>query len=479
MRWTLSKTDDNKWAVIDPSGEQVAVFETRADAMVALDAVVDDAMASLDGVPDAELKMGQRFRATFLEEEESVDKRVINLNATEFPRDFPLPLMWTNETSMGHEGSVLVGVYESVTRDGAQLTFEGRFDRSEAAVEAARLVGEGLMPNWSPDFGWGESEIEVLEEDEDGWPIDFLEHLVSAPFLGGTIVPMQALNSAKIELIDEPAAEGDDDAPPAEDAADDEPVEDVAASAELRALVAAAAVLAPSAPPAAWFDAPEFAQLTPLSIDEAGRVSGHLAAWGSCHIGREDACVTPPQSAADYAYFRTGSTLCADGSSVSTGVITMGTGHAPIARGTSPLAAAEHYDNTGTAVADVTVGEDAHGPWVAGAVRPGVTEEQLRALRGSALSGDWRKIGGNLELVAALAVNVPGFPIPRTQTLVASGDCEAMVAAGARTVTRTPRSEAAPWHDLEKRLARTEAVTAALVPAALSGLDQRRDVLKN
>src|SRR5699024_6608649 len=27
------------------------------------------------------------------------------------------------------------------------------------------------------------------------------------------------------------------------------------------------------------------------------------------------------------------------------------------------------------------------------------------------LSGDWRTIGGNLELVAALAVNTPGFPI--------------------------------------------------------------------
>ena len=35
-----------------------------------------------------------------------------------------------------------------------------------------------------------------------------------------------------------------------------------------------------------------------------------------------------------------------------------------------------------------------------------------------------------LTLVAALAVNVPGFPIPRTQGLVASGEMMGLVAAG-------------------------------------------------
>lgn len=59
---------------------------------------------------------------------------------------------------------------------------------------------------------------------------------------------------------------------------------------------------------------------------------------------------------------------------------------------------------------------------------------------GAKLSGDWRgmKVGGrsNLELVGILAVNVPGFPVPRPQVLVADGlDMEeeprlALVAAG-------------------------------------------------
>ena len=86
-----------------------------------------------------------------------------------------------------------------------------------------------------------------------------------------------------------------------------------------------------------------------------------------------------------------------------------------------------HYDNTGTAVADVAVGEDEFGIWVAGAIRPGATPSQVEALSRSSLSGDWRRIGGNLELVAALSVNTPGFPL----AVVASGRVEALVASGA------------------------------------------------
>ena len=43
------------------------------------------------------------------------------------------------------------------------------------------------------------------------------------------------------------------------------------------------------------------------------------------------------------------------------------------------------------------------------ALRPGLSDEQVRTLRASPLSGDWRYIDGQLELVGALAVNLPGF----------------------------------------------------------------------
>jgi hypothetical protein len=49
--------------------------------------------------------------------------------------------------------------------------------------------------------------------------------------------------------------------------------------------------------------------------------------------------------------------------------------------------------------------------WFAGALRPGLAKEDMRTVRAAPLSGGWRQIDGNLELVAALAVNLPGFPI--------------------------------------------------------------------
>lgn len=194
------------------------------------------------------------------------------------------------------------------------------------------------------------------------------------------------------------------------------------------------------------FRNPELDGPTPLLITEptvTGHrlVLGHLATWGTCHIGFAGQCITPPRSASDYAYFRTGSVqaVTEDGETVAVpvGHLTVGEkGHA--AMSDSASAAVEHYDVTGTAVADVAAGEDEYGIWVAGVVRPDVPEVKVRELAASALSGDWRRIRGNLELVAALAVNVPGFPVPRAR--VASGTPMALVAAG---TVEAPRSNGA------------------------------------
>jgi hypothetical protein len=181
-------------------------------------------------------------------------------------------------------------------------------------------------------------------------------------------------------------------------------------------------------PPASWFTDPHLVELTPLSITSDGHVFGHLAGWQTCHIG-QPGCVVAPPSSTDYAYFRTGIVQCADGSEVAVGCITMDTGHA--GRRMSAQPTISHYDNTGTVVADIACGEDEFGIWFSGAVRPGVPDEKVRALRAAGkVSGDWRDIGGSLELVAALAVNVGGFPIPRTSLAVAEGRQISLVAAG-------------------------------------------------
>lgn len=168
---------------------------------------------------------------------------------------------------------------------------------------------------------------------------------------------------------------------------------------------------------AEYFTNPQLDRPTAVRVDADGRIYGHVAAWGTCHIGFKDACTTPPTSRTGYAFYQTGE-VETDAGPVAVGQITMDGGHAPISA--SARVAAAHYDNTCTAVADVAAGEDEHGIWISGKMRDGLTEKQVHALRASALSGDWRRIQGNLEMVGVLAVNVPGFPIPRT-ALAASG----------------------------------------------------------
>lgn len=195
-------------------------------------------------------------------------------------------------------------------------------------------------------------------------------------------------------------------------------------------LVAAAAPT--GFPPVSIFQNPQLTEPTPPTVLPDGTAYGHLACWGTCHIGFNGKCVTPPKSRTAYAYFMVHSTRALDDNgqvvTVPVGYGTIGTGHADMRA--SAMATAEHYDNTGTAAFEYAVGEDAHGIWFAGRLMPGLTEDQEHRARGTVFSGDWRMIRGNLELVASLGVNTPGFPVPRPAARVASGEPVAMVAAG-------------------------------------------------
>ena len=181
----------------------------------------------------------------------------------------------------------------------------------------------------------------------------------------------------------------------------------------------------PLKPPRQWFDNPTLKELTPLCVDQDGRVYGHIASWKMSHIGMAGG-IKAPKSKSNYAFFATGLLETLEGDRVNVGQITLTGGHANL--NDSVANAVAHYDNTLSAVMDVSVGEDKHGIWVAGALRPDVDDLKLRSIRASSVSGDWRPINGNLELVAVCAVNVPGFPIPRAK--VASGATLALVAAG-------------------------------------------------
>jgi hypothetical protein len=217
---------------------------------------------------------------------------------------------------------------------------------------------------------------------------------------------------------------------------DDDTIE-VPWAAEEEELTASAAGLAPLKPPAAWFDDPVLDGPTPMTVEGSGRVYGHLALFNTCHIGEPRGpgiCTPPPRSGMGYDIFHHGAVVTEEGSEIPVGVITLGTTHA--GRGNGWSGAMKHYEHTGLCVADVRAGEDRYGIWIAGALRPDIPESKVREFRAGSLSGDWRQvIGRGLELIAALVVNVPGFPIPRPEARIvasAAGEEEvlALVAAG-------------------------------------------------
>lgn len=183
-------------------------------------------------------------------------------------------------------------------------------------------------------------------------------------------------------------------------------------------------------PPLSWYRNPELDALTPLTVTSDGRVVGHVAGWETAHVSFPGKRITPPRSRTDYGYFMTGAMEVQDGEGareISVGRLIMGCPHA----GTSLAQQDAHdfYADSGAVAATVCAYEDRFGIAIAGSVEPGLDELALRRFRACGLSGDWRSVNGNLELVGVISVGVQGFPIPRSR--VASGAPMALVAAGA------------------------------------------------
>lgn len=384
--------------------------------------------------PDAPLSEATWSGVLTVEGEMTGDGRIIDNNALRW-ENLPLPLRYSPADHGGHQGAVVVGRIMTVERQAdGRITGTGDFDlEAPYGVEAARLAAKSAygvsvdMDDVSFEVRVKESLLDDMDEqfeammegetpqrpaaDDKGYVTvyeadsgDEVFGMTSSRIRAATMVDIPAFAGAAITL----------------DNPDMELVEP-----EGLTLVAGAG---PKAPPTEWFTNPDLPGPTALTVTPDGRVYGHLAVWGTCHTAYTGQCVEPPHSPSNYAYFRTGAVLTAEGTEVATGSITLDTLHA--GRNLSAVDTISHYEHTGRAVARVAVGEDVYGIWVAGYVQPGVSDEKIDALRASPLSGDWRRIGGNLELVAALAVNSPGFPVPRAQGLVASGQMYALVASG-------------------------------------------------
>lgn len=412
-------------------------------------------------VPAAEpdgIGPGMRWNATItLEGTPTDDGRIFAPNAVTW-RELPLSLGAMVDTPHADTvtASPVIGRIDRIWREGSLIQAEGVFDASDAGANIARMVGDGTLRGVSVDIAIAKMEIAYRSDilDENGaWkggdspaegdgpnmidilfgePEGELMFVVWEGVIGAvTICPFPAFADARIEVASSLVASPNPMVWTLTQQAGFMVYRGTAA--EQASLVAAAlTAAAPVSPPADWFANPELEELTALTVCDDGLLFGHAAAWDVCHIGIPGVCTTAPTSTSGYAYFHLKEVECEDGERVSCGTITLDTGHAD--RRLARADATRHYDNTGTAVADVVCGEDAFGIWFSGAIRPGVDEETLRTLRGAVLSGDWRNVNGHLEFVALLAVNVPGFPVPRTRAMVASGDegptVLALVAAG-------------------------------------------------
>jgi len=184
----------------------------------------------------------------------------------------------------------------------------------------------------------------------------------------------------------------------------------------------------PLQPSASFFGDPHLSGPTPPTVLASGEVFGHFADWESCHRSFVAAglCLTPPRSKCDYCEFRTSTVVTADGASRRVGVYSYGGGHADLAA--SKEQATAHYDQVGSAVALVDVGEDEHGGWFHGVLTPTATDEQIYGFLAYPPSGDWREArpGSGLELIALTPVAHPGYVV---QAHVAGGREVAIVAA--------------------------------------------------
>ena len=382
-------------------------------------------------------------------------------------RDLPLPLLWQIGTDDGHKGAVIVGRIDSIERvdpesnPDSSVEFSGLgnargvFDTGSYGREAERLVKNGFLRWVSVDLDQFEAVIDDEpiteladgeEPDEDAGKRKIKNDrttITGARATAATLVAKPAFQEVQIQIVDPLEEEWANFVP---EIFEDGIYMDDYYRDEEYSLASVVASAAPVVPPHDWFKNPNLKSPTPLTVNDDGSVFGHIALWDTSHIGLPGN-TKPPRSRSGYAYFRTGVIRCDDGADIPVGQLTLVGGHASLSL--SADQAKQHYDNTLSGVVDVTAGEDNYGIWVAGALRPEVTPEQVRVLRASALSGDWRPIRGHLELVAVCSVPVPGFPNPRA--MVAGGQIQALVAAGSPALVEMRKDT------IEQRIAELEA----------------------
>lgn len=424
----------------DEEPEETETPESQPDVEAAPTADEMERPASWDGV-------------LTVEGIESGDGRMFGTNALTWD-ELPLPLRWQKEGAHGGQNDVTVSVgnIEKIWREPAPDGRAGvNFIRGSGTIdlgnpdgaEVYRRMKRGYMRGNSVDVDSVKgADVELVfpertaEPKKDGEGGDdklaIFDMSRTQPELtiykkgrirATTLVEIPAFTEARLALSsDETLVAPESNV---EDDEDDSMVQ--AVNDQIEAIIAAATTIEISdAPPREWFDEPKDVQAAgALTVTKEGRIYGYVAPLGVRHRSFAGKEVTVPMRRVDYTRFMGGETIVADGGRVSTGAITMNCGHASTSPTLTASQAAEHYDNTCSMVATVRVGENRNGVWMAGALLPDVTPEQIRRIMASRLSGDWRAHldkPGWREFVAALLVPVPGFPMARSAPSVQTSE---------------------------------------------------------
>lgn len=358
-------------------------------------------------------------------------------------RDLPLPFKASHA-----DDAPVVGAVTALERVGNELTSFGVWARDENGVmtgpahDAYEAVRGGMQTGVSVEVDdVNDSDVELVWPDgADDDPMAMPESVIfhQARIMAVAHTPTPAYPEAFITLLDtaDPMVSGGPEEMPMEGP--------MAAAAHL--------VSIPDVPPAEWFDEPsaELLAAGQFTITDEGRVYGFAAPGGTAHRGLPGRVTAP--LGVDYSRFHLGETPVDGGGRVVTGNLTMACGH----RNASQILA-EQFDNSCSVFATVRVGERGGNVWVAGALLPGASPDQIRRAMACQLSGEWgpRVDGGaGRELKALLLVPVPGFAKARRSATTRMYDGE-LVASAVPVRFGSTRTHDPAAAGIAERIART------------------------
>jgi hypothetical protein len=445
--------DDDQWAVVKQgTTESLGCHDTEASAQQQVAALLaseeegDDqfvAESALATLTTEDERFASWSGVIAMEGIPTGDGRQFEHGALTWA-ELPVPLGWMYERSHGGmptDKVVNVGTIDTIERgEGGMIVATGRVNlATDEGRKVASMMGTREEPGSlagisidadDPEDPMGmnveyryaegcelpEDDAGTLLDDNDGPTEDDMKCMMptlmvfhSGRIRAATMVDIPAFVEARIYLDSKP------ELPDEEPVIDDEEV-----------LVASSYTMTlHDIPPAHWFDEPvDEPDIGAITVTDEGRIFGYLAPAHVAHRGIRDKRVTVPMKNVDYGIWMNRVTIAEDGSGnfvrVATGPITMDCGHAPSSNRVVGAARRQHYDNSCSVVATARVGENKHGVWIAGAVLPDVTADQVRRMMMLQLSGDWgphREKPGKRELAGALLVPVPGFPKRSFSTL--------------------------------------------------------------